>query len=308
MNFVRRSAAIVLCAIISASIASDGVFNAAGCGPNYYGDLIRRPPIGRLMEFPWLARLGYRKSDDSVEYLFQGTLIHPYYVVTSVFAAGYNQNSLEFVRLGEYQTDTDKDCQDIDGYEKCAPHPQDIPIQQIIKHPQYNKPRLANDLVLLKLQNPANTTSEFVRTICVASGADFPLNDNAALFFSAWCGSVKAGISVVPMQYRMQLISPSSCAQKLSSDMDIDLNQSSQFCAVMDLDKKQKQKTKDLSLRGSTGAPLQMLGPDGRFYLVGTMSIGVRNARLETPYVFGHMVQMAEWLEQTVASEEGKRP
>lgn len=94
MNFVRRSAAIVLCAIISASIASDGVFNAEGCGPNYYGDLIRRPPIGRLMEFPWLARLGYRKSDDSVEYLFQGTLIHPYYVVTSVFAAGYNQNSL----------------------------------------------------------------------------------------------------------------------------------------------------------------------------------------------------------------------
>lgn len=213
----------------------------------------------------------------------------------------------EFVRLGEYQTDTDKDCQDIDGDEMCAPRPQDIPIQQIIKHPQYNKPRLANDLVLLKLQNPANTTSQFVRPICVVSGADFPLNDIAALFFSAWCGSVKAGISVVPMQYRMQLISPSSCAQKLASDIDIDLHQPSQLCAVMDLDKKQKQKTKDLSLRGSTGAPLQMLGPDGRFYLVGTMSVGVRNARLETPYVFGHMVKMAEWLEQTVASEEEKR-
>lgn len=109
------------------------------------------------------------------------------------------------------------------------------------------------------------------------------------------------------MQYRMQLISPSSCAQKLSPDIDIDLHAASQFCAVMDLDKKEKLKVKDLSLRGSTGAPLQMLGSDGRFYLVGSMSIGVRHARLETPYVFGHMVQMAEWLEQTVASEEEKR-
>lgn len=94
MSFIRRSFGVFLCTLVSASIATEGLFNAKGCGPNYYGDIISRPMIGRLMEFPWLARLGYRKSDDSIEYLFQGALIHPYYVVTSVFAAEYYQNSL----------------------------------------------------------------------------------------------------------------------------------------------------------------------------------------------------------------------
>lgn len=306
MSFIFRFIA-VFCATIATCCAADELFNADGCGPNYYGGTLSRPTIGRLKEFPWLARLGYRKADDdSIEYLFQGTLIHPRYVVTTVFAAGYNRNTLEFVRLGDYHTETDEDCQEINGDEVCAPSPQDIQIQQIIRHPKHNKPRLANDLALLKLLNPANVSTEFVRPICIPTGGDIPLNEAAALFISAWCGSVKSGISVIPMQYRMQLISSSICAEKLASRMHIDLDRS-QFCAVMDLEKEQQKKIKDLNLRGSTGAPLQMVGPDGRFYLVGMTSVGVRNAPLEMPYVFVHMVEMAEWLRQTVAGEEQKR-
>lgn len=306
MSFIFRFIA-VFCATTVACCAADELFNADGCGPNYYGGTLSRPTIGRLKEFPWLARLGYRKAaDDSIEYLFQGTLIHPRYVVTTVFAAGYNRNTLEFVRLGDYHTETDEDCQEINGDELCASAPQDIQIQQIIRHPKHNKPRLANDLALLKLLNPANVSTEFVRPICIPTGSDIPLNDRSALFISAWCGSVKSGISVIPMQYRMQLISSSICAEKLASKMHIDLDRS-QFCAVMDLEKEQQTKIKDLNLRGSTGAPLQMVGSDGRFYLVGMTSVGVRNAPLEMPYVFVHMVEMAEWLQETVAGEEQKR-
>ncbi|XP_058811350.1 phenoloxidase-activating factor 3-like [Topomyia yanbarensis] len=281
------------------------VFNDQNCGPNFFGDSIRRPSIGRLMEFPWLARLGYRRNG-LIEFHFQGTLIHQYYVITTVFAAGYYQNSLEMVRLGEYHRSTDEDCQEIEDEERCAPAPQDIPIEHIIRHPNYNKPRLANDLALIKLRQPVNVTSEFVRPICIPLGESFPLSENAPLFISAWCGSQKAGISDVPLQYRMQMMNPSSCAEKLSSHLDIDLHVS-QFCAVLDLDRKTTEKVKDISLRGSTGAPLQMLGPDGRFYQVGITSVGVRNAALDTPYVFVSLLHLAGWLEQTVTNEEHNR-
>ncbi|XP_062558725.1 CLIP domain-containing serine protease B9-like [Armigeres subalbatus] len=295
--FVQIGVSIVACR------ATDNVFNMEGCGPNHYGEILSRPTIGRLKEFPWMARLGYRNpGEDSVEYLFQGSLIHPRYVLTTVFAAGYRRNTLDVVRLGDYHTETDEDCQEVNDDELCAPPPQDIAVQQIIRNPSYNKPRLANDLALLKLVSPVNVTTEFVRPICIPTDRDIPLNEFAALFISAWCGSVKSGISVIPMQYRMQLISSSICAEKLAPHVHIDLDRS-QFCAVVDLDKQQKAKIKDLNLRGSTGAPLQMVGPDGRFYLMGMTSVGVRDAPLGMPYVFVHIPEMVEWLQQTVAGE-----
>ncbi|XP_055632197.1 phenoloxidase-activating enzyme 1-like [Toxorhynchites rutilus septentrionalis] len=297
---------IVLLSTVVSAFAVEYVFNANICGPNSYGEIVRRPSIGRLKEFPWLARLGYRRNGVT-EFHFQGTLIHPYYVVTTVFATDYYQNTLEFVRLGEYHTTTDEDCQELDGDEICAPALQDIPIEQIIKHPEHNNPKLANDLALIKLQRPANISSEFVRPICVPTGEDFPLTENAPLFIAAWCGSKKSGISVVPLQYRMQMVSAGSCARKLSPHVDIDLHAPSQFCAALDVDKKTQEKHKDISLRGSTGAPLQMLGPDGRVFLVGMTSVGVRNAALDTPYVFVNLVRMAGWLEQTVMNEEQNR-
>lgn len=261
------------------------------------------------MEFPWLARLGYRKNG-STEFHFQGTLIHPYYVLTTVFAAGYNQNTLQIVRLGDYDTSMDEDCQEIDGDEQCAPAPQDIQIAQVIKHPDHNDPKLANDVALIKLRQPADLSSNFVRPICVPTEDTFDegVLSNAPLFLSAWCGSIKKGISIIPLQFRMQAIGTATCAEKLSPHMDIDLHAPSQFCAVLDLDKKTSTgKPMDVSLRGSTGAPLQMLDPDGRFYQVGMTSIGVRRAALDTPYVFVNLLKLGDWLGQTVAVEEQNR-
>ncbi|XP_055530736.1 CLIP domain-containing serine protease B9-like [Wyeomyia smithii] len=286
-------------------VRARSVFNADNCGPNFYGEIIQRSSIGRLREFPWLARLGYRK-DGATEFHFQGTLIHPYYVLTTVFAANYNRNSLEYVRLGDYHTGTVEDCQEIDEDEVCAPAVQDITIDYIIKHPRYNDPKLANDVALIKLRQPANVSSEFVRPICVPVEEDFPFTENALLFISAWCGSKQDGISAVPLQFRMQNLDSWSCASKLSPLIDINLHES-QFCAVLDLDEKTKRKHKNVSLRGSTGAPLQMLGKNGRFYQVGMSSIGVRNAALDTPYVFVNLLLLADWLEQTVAAEEQNR-
>ncbi|XP_055585894.1 phenoloxidase-activating factor 3-like [Uranotaenia lowii] len=278
--------------------ALDSALNSEGCGSaTRYGSSLQRPANARLMEFPWLARLGYQQSpEDAIEYLFQGTLIHPLFVITTVFAAEYSRNSLKFVRLGDYNSTSDPDCDD----SQCAPIPQDIPIELIIKHPNYNKPRLANDLVLLKLKNTANINSEHIGTACIPTGSSIAPIEEAPLFVVAWCGSRKAGISVIPRQYRMQKMSHVICAEKLKDHMSIDLHRS-ELCAALNLDKQTQ--IEDINLRGGTGAPVHTIGPDRKFYVVGMLSVGVRDAPLGMPYVLVDLREMSDWLETTVADQ-----
>lgn len=292
----------VLAAISALSVA-DSVFDFKECGPNNYEGLLQRPTVGRLLEFPWLARLGFRRNGE-LEFNFQGTLIHPYYVLTTTVATDYYQDGLELVRLGDYHRSTDEDCQEIADDMVCAPPPQDITIERVIRHP--NLESESTNLALVKLFQPANISADFVKPICIPTENNFPLNEYAPLFIEAWCGSERSGISDVPLQYRMQMISLSRCAEKLSNFISTNLYES-QFCAVLDLDAKAKNRSTSVSLRGSTGAPVHMLGQDGRTYQVGVMSIGVRNAPLDAPYVFVNVIKAAGWLVETVTQEEENR-
>lgn len=208
------------------------------------------------------------------------------------------------MRLGDYHTSDKKDCQEFDDVEICAPPPQDIPVMYVIKHPDFNRPRLSHDLVLIKLQQPADL-SEFVQPICLPP-PKLVLSEESLLFLSAWCGSRQAGISEVPRQYRMQPVSPASCTEALSRQLSITLHDS-EFCAALDL-AKDSTLPKQVSLRGSTGAPLQMLDRTGRrFQLMGMTSVGVRDAAPDVPYVFTNVHQLSDWLRATVAREEEKR-
>lgn len=62
------------------------------------------------------------------------------------------------MRLGEYDTSTEIDCQAIGNETTCAPAVQDIAIGEVIAHPMYDRPRYANDIALIRLAAPANMT------------------------------------------------------------------------------------------------------------------------------------------------------
>lgn len=58
--------------------------------------------------------------------------------------------------MGEYDTTTDTDCEILEDDEVCTKPVQDIGIGSIISHPNYNKPKYANDIALIRLARPAN--------------------------------------------------------------------------------------------------------------------------------------------------------
>ena len=64
------------------------------------------------------------------------------------------------VRLGEHDQTTERDCEVIDvGEEVCAPPTQNFNIERVITHPDYSSTTKHNDIALLRLSRPANTTT-----------------------------------------------------------------------------------------------------------------------------------------------------
>lgn len=95
-----------------------------------------------------------------------GVLICPRYVLTSarVVPTTSDNFTLTGVRLGEWNTVTSVDCIGI----TCADPPQDIVVEKIVTHPDFNRNAFDHDIALLRLAIVAEY-SAYVRPICLPS-------------------------------------------------------------------------------------------------------------------------------------------
>ena len=76
---------------------------------------------------------------------------------------------LTHVRLGEWNLNTEVDCDDEYLYDKfCSDPPIDVKIAEIIPHPQYysNDKNQFNDIALLRLEREVQY-SDFIKPICL---------------------------------------------------------------------------------------------------------------------------------------------
>lgn len=106
-----------------------------------------------LKEFPWIGLIKYKIGRFN-KFTCGASLISSKHVLTCAHCvtnlpAGY---SIEAVRLGEYDLSTDPDCRQVDqDLRECNPSYQDVPIAELIPHADYNTPRYANDIALVRL-------------------------------------------------------------------------------------------------------------------------------------------------------------
>lgn len=135
-------------------------------------------------EFPWNALLGYRNSLGNIEYNCGGSLITTKFVLTAAHCVTVSPSSnLILVRLGEYDTSLDIDCEINEGSKVCTPPVQDIRIQKIISHSLYDKDNKLNDIALLKLRKDADIS---VRPICLPVTKEMLDNKPQKFIVTGW--------------------------------------------------------------------------------------------------------------------------
>lgn len=171
--------------------------------------------------------------DKSKEFGCGGSLINSQYVITAGHCVSHRtaEKILISVRLGEFDTSTNIDCDSTFVKPVCAPAPLDINIEQIIVHETYD-PRIKNshdDIALLRLEENV-TFSDYISPICLPSEDSFNFDEALAgivLSVAGWGAIEKASSSDKKLIVKLIALSNDECSKKYSKSTII----SRQFCA-----------------------------------------------------------------------------
>lgn len=144
------------------------LFDLRTCGPVSF-DRIANGNHTDIFEYPWMAILGYHNSISELQFKCGGTLITKRYVLTAAHCVTQlpRGSTLTTVRLGEYDLSRQVDCEYMYDERICMPEAQDIGIQTIVFHLEFNQPKYSHDVALIRLRDDADFSHPRIRTICL---------------------------------------------------------------------------------------------------------------------------------------------
>ncbi|XP_063697742.1 serine protease grass-like [Culicoides brevitarsis] len=192
------------------------LLDLVNCG-SATGDRISNGNQTSLFEFPWSALLGYENTFGDVEYRCGGTLITSKTVLTAAHCIrDGHQSRLTTVRLGEYDTSTQQDCQSNARDSVCAPPVQEIPIRSTLIHPDYDKNRYLNDIALVRLQYSADTSDFAVKTICLPITQQLLRSNPQSFVVTGWGATEQGRKSDVLLKAKVSLHPHDRCQEAIS--------------------------------------------------------------------------------------------
>lgn len=270
--------------------------------PNVCGrDLSQRLLGGErteLDEFPWMTLLEYQKPNGKST-ACGGVLISQRYVLTAAHCIKGKDLPptwrLVSVRLGEYDTDTERDCIQDGGNntgnnvkQACADDPVTVGVEEQIAHEEY-RPQSRDqryDIALLRLSRNVTFTN-YIKPICLPSN----LSTGSRLYVAGWGKTETRSASNVKLKLQLPLADKEECDETYAN-AGVRLG-FGQICAG-------GQRGKD-SCRGDSGGPLmsveRVADGSGKWTAVGIVSFGPSPCGMQGwPGVYTKVTDFVPWI------------
>ena len=234
-------------------------------------------------QFPHMAALGWKISNEEISYLCAGSLISERWVLTSAHCTHGTFGSPEFVRLGTHQL------KDIFSGET-------LKVKSIRRHPNYNPPAAYADIALIELERSIEF-GPVIKPACLHTS----YNTVRQFWVTGWGVTHYGGeYSSALLKARLHIINNLDCALMYKNSTAVPRGiVRSMLCAG-----DPRGGWKKDSCKGDSGSPLQNFDPvKCLFEIVGITSFGKLCAVANMPGVYTRVSHYIDWIEAIVWPE-----
>ncbi|XP_072930067.1 serine protease ea-like isoform X1 [Epargyreus clarus] len=262
------------------------------CG-NYDGNRIIGGKIADILEFPWMALIA-PVDYKSRGFMCGGSIIQKHYILTAGHCV--HNKMIGFVRVGEYDMNTTKDCQF--GY--CANYTKDISVEKVHVHPDYaGMPNLANDIALLRLAEPIDLNQDNIDAVCLPTTPTLRQQSllNGTAFVAGWGLTENKTSSSILLKANLTVNSNDNCL-KLYNRFPAEGQPKyteNKLCAG---------RTATGTCTGDSGGPLMLpkwFNRGFKYVQYGIISEGKSGCGSDFPELFTDVTKYMSWILNTIA-------